>query len=481
MTKSPVYPDKAPERLIDVLANRPAPFCPPKPNHRSHNMSNFKKFFFFKGDLLESYTENAYSYLMGKNNMGLSEVYAINCLDTAHKVLINKAKTFPKSTVMSRAFEPLIGNSVFSVNGSVWKAQRKRLSPAFSHIQVKQAFLSMRDAVDRMLKNLEKASKSGEIINFDVLMSQVTSDVIFRVMFGGKLDGKRGKAIYDSFQIYQREQKYFSLRTIINWPKWLPILGKRHNKKALQAAKNIRDILFDIVNARLEIPADKRPSDMLTSILDKYKEDFGDRIPAIEVVDQIAFFFLAGHETTAAATTWASYLLTASPYDKDKMLKEVKDVVGDRPLEFSDIRKLKNVTAVFKEAMRLYAPVPYFPRQATEKTELRSHTLKQGSQCTVNAYFIHRHTKWWDHPDAFIPERFMKDDRRPDHPMAYIPFSAGPRVCPGASFATVESVLLLSSMFRQYDFKLVEGMDIATFSEMTLRPKNGIHVTITKK
>lgn len=458
------------------------PFYPPKPAHRKHGLSFIKRMFMGrKMDMLGNYTEKAYSYMMGKNNMGIDTVYAINCLDSAQKVLIDEADDFPKSNVLFRTLEPLIGRSVFSVNGDEWKAQRRRLAPAFGHLHVKKGYQGMQAAVDRMLGELDKAAEAGEAVDVDVVMSQVTADVIFRVMFSGSLDGPRGRAIYDNFQTYQREQRYFSLRTLIDWPRWMPILGKRQNKKAIAAADAIRAILFDIVEKRLSVPTEDRDDDMLTAILAEYEKDFGENIPVVELVDQIAFFFLAGHETTAASTTWASYLLANSPEDEERFVEEVKSVSGDGMIEFAQIRKLKFVEAVFKESMRLYSPVPYFPREATTEKQIRTHHLKENAQCTINAYFIHRNTRLWENPDVFIPSRFLEEGGCPENKLAFMPFSAGPRICPGANFATVEAVLVLASLFRQFKVTIDSNCDVVPFAQLTLKPRNGILAHLSKR
>ncbi|WND01992.1 cytochrome P450 [Temperatibacter marinus] len=458
------------------------PFHPPKPKHRKHGLSFIRRLFLGrKMDMLGNYTEKAYSYLMGKNNMGLGSVYAINCLESTRKVLVDESDDFPKSEVMYRTLEPLVGRSVFSVNGEEWKAQRKRLAPAFAHLHVQRGFGGMMAAVDRMLKEVKVAAEGDGLIDIDKVMSKVTADVIFRVMFSGSLDGPRGNAIYTNFQRYQQEQRYFSLRTLINWPRWMPILGHRQNKKAREAASSIREILFDIVTQRIALPVADRPEDMLTAILVEYSKDFKDDIPVVELVDQIAFFFLAGHETTAASTTWASYLLSQSPEDENRLVREVYDVTQKEPIEFKDLKKLRFVDAVFKESMRLYAPVPYFPRESTKPTQIRTHNLKKGSQITVNAYFIHRNTRWWDQPDHFIPSRFLEEGGCPENKLAFIPFSAGPRICPGANFATVEATLILASLFKEYSLTLEEDFAVEPFAQLTLKPKKGILMRVSKR
>lgn len=457
------------------------PFCPPKPKHRAHEAGFFNRLFSRNRDMLENYTERAYSYLMGRNHMGLGIVYPINCLDSARKVLIDEAKDFPKSGVMLRALEPLVGRAVFSVSGEEWKGQRKRLNPSLSHLHVKRGFPRMRDAADHMIKRLEQKSGTDQTVDMSVEMSMVTSDVIFRVMFGENIDDKSGEDIYQLFLCYQKNQRYFSLRTLVNWPKWIPVLGQRQNKAACTAAKAIRKIIEKIIKERMAMPEDMRPPDMLTTILDEYKKDFGDRLPVTELVDQIAFFFLAGHETTAAATCWTIYLVSQDSVVEKKIVQEIEAVVGSGEISFDAVRKLKYTEAVFKEAMRLYAPVPYLPRKSLKNIVIRKHKIRPGDQCTVNPYFIHRSTRLWQDPDLFRPERFLEDDGLPDNKLAYMPFSAGPRICPGATFATVESLLIFASLYRKFTFQLQAEPPVEPFAQLTLRPKSGLPVTVRRR
>lgn len=458
------------------------PFHPPKPKHRKHSLGHLKRLLTReKFDMLGSYTERAYSYLMGKNNMGISTVYAVNCLDSAEKIMMGRYDEYPKSTVLFRALEPLIGDSLLTLNGDKWKKQRKLMAPAFSHLNVKAGYRQMQIATDNMLKSLEEAASTGEVINLDHVMTLVTADIIFRVMFSRHIDGAKGTKVYENFQIFHKEQKYFSIKTLINWPKWVPYFGKRQNKKALKAAKTIRNILSLLIEERIAIPTEKRPKDMLSAILAEFKAEYGDDLPVVQLVDHVASFFMAGHETTASATTWAAYLLACSPGDEEKMVENVQAVCGDEPVGYADLRKLTHVDAVLKEGMRLYAPVPYYPRVITQDMTLRSHHMKKGSQCTVNSYFIHRNTRWWDDPDVFIPDRFLTQGGTPDHKMAFIPFGAGPRKCPGENFAMVEATLIIASLFRAYHIEIVDPMSVVPLGQITLKPEGGILARVAKR
>ena len=87
----------------------------------------------------------------------------------------------------------------------------------------------------------------------------------------------------------------------------------------------------------------------------------------------------------------------------------------------------------------------------------------------------------WDRPDEFDPDRWQTDAGRACGRDAYIPFSSGPRVCPGAGFAMVEGPLLLALLVRAFHFDPVAGQTPVPVAHLTVRAKNGIWLKLTPR
>ena len=448
-------------------------FYPPKPQHRKMGMRPLDILKIANRDMLAMFPAEAYNYLMGRYRLGLVNIYTINCLKTAREVLHNH-DDYPKSRYMMRMLFPLIRDAVFSSSGEKWKEQRRRLKPSFSHIHLQRAYPHMLGAVDRLVARLDAAVKKGVPVDMERELSFVTADVIFRVMFSITLDGDDARTIFDNFQKYQRFLENFGLRDIFEFPSWFPAFKNENAGRAGEAADALREVSDRLVRERLMIPEADRPADMLTDILVEYKKDFGDNIPVDDLVDQLSFFFLAGHETLASATAWGIYMLSESPKHADLIAEEVASVFGEGPIEFDGLRKLTWAKAVFQETLRLYPSVPYFTREAVKPTTMRTHTIKPGDQLSIAPFFMHRHKRYWDDPDAFKPERFLPGQEEEATKTAYMPFSEGPRICPGAAFSHVEAGLIFATLMRRYRFKVANGHVVEPLGRMTLRPKNGL-------
>jgi cytochrome P450 len=91
---------------------------------------------------------------------------------------------------------------------------------------------------------------------------------------------------------------------------------------------------------------------------------------------------------------------------------------------------------------------------------------------------IHRDARYYDDPDSFRPERWLDGLAGRLPAGAYFPFGDGPRRCIGQGFALLESALVIGALAHRFRFKLVPGTTVAPEPLVTLRPKNGIRMTI---
>ena len=219
---------------------------------------------------------------------------------------------------------------------------------------------------------------------------------------------------------------------------------------------------FDAANA---------PDDLATKIMTAKDPETGQGFDTQEMVDQVAIFFLAGHETSASALAWTLYLMALFPDWQEKVAQEA-DALEDE--SFSAISKLRISRDVFREALRLYPPVPMMVREATCPERFRDRDIAKGAQLVLSPWHQHRHERLWDNPDGFDPTRWATENGKKCQREAYMPFSAGPRVCTGAGFAMVEGVLLLSSILRQFRVEPVVGKEPVPVAHLTVRSKNGI-------
>jgi cytochrome P450 len=136
---------------------------------------------------------------------------------------------------------------------------------------------------------------------------------------------------------------------------------------------------------------------------------------------------------------------------------------------------------VFREALRLYPPVPMMVREAAGREAFRNRTVPGGAQIVISPWHLHRHVRLWDDPDAFDPGRWRTEKGKRCQRQAYIPFSAGARVCPGAGFAMMEGALLLALLLRRFRFETVAGAEPVPVAFLTVRGRDGIRLRVSER
>jgi cytochrome P450 len=192
--------------------------------------------------------------------------------------------------------------------------------------------------------------------------------------------------------------------------------------------------------------------------------------------DEVMTLFLAGHETTALALSWSWYLLATHPAAEEKFHAELHDVLGGRAPNVLDLPRLKYTEMIAKEAMRLYPPAYAIGREAIEETEIGGYHVPKRTQLFAFQWVTHRDPRYFDEPDAFKPERWSNGEQVAKY--AYFPFGGGPRQCIGNYFAMMEIVLLLATIGQRFRFQLDPAHKVEVLPVLSLRPKNGIRVTV---
>jgi cytochrome P450 len=184
--------------------------------------------------------------------------------------------------------------------------------------------------------------------------------------------------------------------------------------------------------------------------------------------------FLAGHETTANAMTWAWHLLAQNPEAEGRLHAELDEVLaGGRRPEPEDVPALRYTEMVVAETMRLYPPAWAIGRLALEDYEVGGYLIPRGALVIVSQYVVHRDPRFWPDPERFDPERWTPEAKADRPQFAYFPFGGGPRRCVGEGFAWTETVLILAALARRWRARPVPGRAVELRPRITLRPGPG--------
>jgi cytochrome P450 len=396
-----------------------------------------------------------------------------------NRILVKEADRYPKSIAMGSMLEFLMGTGVFVSNGALWRKQRRMLDPAFDQARIRDVFPLMRIATEEMAERFRR-HEDGEVLAIDEETTHVTADIIFRTIYSKPLEGEESRRIFRAFGRFQELAYAQGVWNMAGVPHWLSP-GRFF---ARRQANIIRGLLERGVQERLDelaAGAGAERKDILASLLEATDPESGEKFSRKDLVDQISVLFLAGHETSASVLAWALYLIAMRPDIQERLHAESVAAFADRQPEFSDMRKLRLARDVFRETLRLYPPVSFMTRDASEPGMLRDKHIEPGEMIFVSPWLIQRHTKLWDRPDVFDPDRFSDPASKESQRSAYLPFSAGPRVCLGASFAMQEGMLILAYLARHFRFVPVEGHTPRPIARLTLRSENGIRLKVFKR
>lgn len=446
---------------------------PPKPGSRPGKGSVWRFLRDFRRDILSAQSERLYSAWMAEFRGPFIHSFTCNDPKLVDLILKQRPMDFPKSPRMAAGLQPLLGNSSFISNGETWQHQRRIIDRAFEGGRLRETFPAMWDAALSAVDRLAPLA-DGRQIDIEPQTSHVAADVIFRTLFSIPIEDTIAAQVFDAFRAHQAAQPMVNLGGLLALPRWAHL----HSRRTRHSARRIRDLIRQLVAGRADrIARGDAPDDLATKIMTTPDPQTGAVFTDREMVDEVATFFLAGHETGASALAWALYLLAENPDWQDRLAQEAEQNLTP---EFASIKALPLARAVFRETLRLYPPVAMTVRQCAHAETLRGRPAPKGAQLVLSPFHLHRHARLWDNPDAFDPGRWETENGKACQREAYIPFSAGARACPGAGFAMIEGPLILSALLRSY--RLAPGDERPVpIMRLTLRGRNGILLRLLKR
>ena len=375
---------------------------PPKPPARPDKVSLWRYVKLFRQDILSAQPAKLYRAWMAEFRTPFFRSFMVNDPTLVDLVLKERPDDFPKSSRVSEGLRPLLGESVFLTNGETWKRQRRIIDPAFEGGRLRDTFPAMWAASQACVARLEEG-----IIEIEEVTSHAAADVIFRTLFSIPIENEIAAEVFNEFRDYQRSQPIVNIAAFLPLPRWMPRFFRRRTR---ETAKSIRNLIARLTQARAdEIAAGTAPDDLATKIMTTADPETGERFTPEEMVDQVAIFFLAGHETSASALAWTLYLLALYPEWQERLAQESAAL---NECDFKVMSELKLSRDVFREALRLYPPVPMMVREAGCPHAFRGREVKTGSQIVLSPWHLHRHERIWARPDAFEPERWQTEEGR---------------------------------------------------------------------
>jgi cytochrome P450 len=406
-------------------------------------------------------------------------VFTVREPELSREVLVRQAQAFRKSDIMDSMMRDVTGDSLFTTDGETWLRQRRLMDPAFAQVGLRAAFPMMRQACDEALDRLadQAARTPDQPADIDTFTAYYAADVIFRAIFSKPINPQDAGIVFAAFEVFQKISFAQGMLKVARYPARL-VPGAR---RAKAAARKIRAVMKAPLDQRLAAIAAGEPTpeaDVLAVLLRTRDPVTGQSMSDTELLDQITFLFLAGHETSASALAWSLYLIAACPHVQQRLQAEATAVLGEDEVQLAHIKKLPFAQDVFRETLRLYPPVAFFARDVVAPICLGSREIEPGAMMVVAPWLLQRKASHWHNPHAFDPDRFQTPEGQAAARCAYIPFSAGDRVCVGAGFAMQEATLLIAEVVRRFELSPEPGHTPEPVARLTLRSGNGVRLRV---
>ncbi len=370
-----------------------------------------------------------------------------------------------------RALKTLLGEGLLTNEGESWFRQRRLAQPVFHQKKINGYGKMMVEYSEAITENWV----DGEIRDVHADMMSVTLKIVMKCIFNQDVSEGEAKNVSHALDVAMNWFENKRKQNFLIW-EWFP---RPENIRYRNAIKKMDESIYSLIQQKRQ--SSEEGKDLLSMLMQARDEDDNSQMSDKQLRDEVATLMLAGHETTANALSWTWMLLAQHPQVEDKLWDELKTVLDGRLPTVEDLPQLQYANMVIKESMRLYPPVAIFGRETVSDYQLDDYEIPAGCVVMMSQWVMHRHPKYFDNSEEFIPERWENDLEKRLPRGVYIPFGDGPRICIGKGFAMMEAVLILATVAQKYKFKLVEDHLIVPQPSITLRPEHGIKVEITKR
>lgn len=401
--------------------------------------------------------------------MGIKDVILLNDFESIKEVLSKKEILFRSETALVCQVKY---KGLNALNGDVWRDNRHFSMHVLRDLGLGKK--SMEEHIKEEVKHLANriAEQHRRPVVIDKLLDASVANNISALVFGKRFPFEGSvRAFFDSRN--EKLARVFSAGAhYVFLPRWifyirnlLPSSGARIVKEVYE---DIADFISGEVAAHEASLDDEENRDFIDGYMKKIKAHQDSPRTSFKMdylVGNVMSFFGAGTHTVKATLLWHLLNLADKVESVQRRIQEEVDRVtgGQRPPRWDDQAHMPFTVATIWEMYRWRAVSPLsLPREAAEQTTYKDWVIPKGSVVIPNLGAVHMDPLVWECPEMFRPERHLTEDgtRLKPKPERIIPFAIGKRMCPGATLATVEIFLYLTTLLQEFDVLPVEGAKI---------------------
>jgi cytochrome P450 len=394
-------------------------------------------------------------------------IYQVSAPTGVGRLLHDNHRNYSKDVATFETLRLFLGNGLFTSDGDFWRRQRRLAQPAFHQRRVAAFGALMTDATLAMIERWHSRVSQDRPLDVADEFMRLTMEVATLALFSTSVQGDMdsiGSAITTLLD---------DVTFRFTFPFYPPLkVPTPRNRRFLAARATLDGIVYRIIAERRK--RSNEHDDLLAMLMQARDEATGEGMSDRQLRDEVVTLFLAGHETTANALTWASYLLSTHVAVERRLRGEVDEVLQGRIPTAADLPRLPYTRMVIDETLRLYPPAWITNRRAIEADTVCGYRIPADATVSISPYVTHRDPTLWENPEGFDPERFTPERSAGRPHYSYFPFGGGPRQCIGKGFALMEATVVLALLTQRYELHLLPGRRVETEALATLRPRYGM-------
>ncbi|KAL5569541.1 hypothetical protein UlMin_026116 [Ulmus minor] len=418
-----------------------------------------------------------------KFRLGNMQCLHINDPELVKEMSVCTSLDFGKPLFQQEILGPLLGKGVVTSNGVTWSHQRKIVASEFSIDKVKSMTNLIVECATTLVNSwtslIEEEAGGVADIKLENYLSRYSEDAISKTCFGSNYT--KGEEMFS--KIRELEEHMFKRSQYYGIPitRYLPT---KSNRETQRLEKEIRELILKVVKERKETTSREKQSDLLEMLLEGARNNSDLDQDTIDnfIVDNCKNIYFAGYETTALTAGWALMLFASNPEWQHRAREEVMQICGGQLPDHDMLRKMKVLTMVINETLRLYPVTLIFSREALKDLKFGNINVPKGVIIFTSFIALHHDPQIWG-PDAhlFNPQRFENGvSGSCKLPQVYQPFGVGPRVCLGQHFAMTELKILLSLILSKFSFSLSPSYKHSPIRKLILCPEYGVNLLVRK-
>lgn len=386
--------------------------------------------------------------------------YLLNHPDHVKHVLVTHGANYSKDTPLSALVKLVTPRGLVVSENPLWREQRRLLQPLFLPESLRRFEAWLQDATRARLASWQAHSERGEPFDIARETQALHRGIFTRILFGC------------AFEELDEIVGHVS-ETLMD-------LARPKHQQFQESLPRFDRAVREMICQRRRQP-NAPPGDLLDALLAARDPETGHAMDDEQVRDEIFALLLAGHESAASALNWLWLWLGRHPEIADRIAAEAAQVLGERAPGLDDLPRLAQCQRAIKESMRLTPTAWSFSRRALGDDVIGGYAIPAGALVVLSPYTLHRHPDFWPDPERFDPERFTPEREAERHRYAYLPFGAGARRCLGEHLAGLEIGLVAAAVLQRFRWQLVPEHRVEEQAVVTLRPGNGILVTLARR